>query len=306
MKKDMDRRSFIKSGALLGVTAIVSAPKILDAARTPDIAVVEGLDSFAATLKAVKKIGGMKRFVKKNSKVVLLANAQRNNPGAYTHPEIVRAVIRMCREAGAAKIHFLSSLPEANWESTGLKKIITEEQAELIVLGKEENLYRPVAVEKGVALKEAHIMEIFYDYDVFINMPITKDHAGNKFTGTLKNLMGLNWQTNNRTFHKPNWATDPDAIQYLDQCIADLNTVIRPNLCIVDATEIIITNGPFGPGEILAPHKVIAGTDRVAIDAYCCTLWGLDPRQIQTIVLAQKHGIGEINPKKVKIKEFKV
>jgi uncharacterized protein (DUF362 family) len=73
----------------------------------------------------------------------------------------------------------------------------------------------------------------------------------------------------------------------------------------VDATEIIITNGPFGPGEILTPRKVIAGTDRVAMDAYCCTLWGLDPKQIHTIVLAHKHGIGEIDPKKVKIKEFK-
>ena len=305
MKKNMDRRSFIKTGALLGATSIVAAPGILDAAKTPDIAVVEGMDSFASTLKAVQKIGGMKRFVKKNSRVVVLANAQRNNPGAYTHPEIVRAVIRMCREAGAAKIHFLSSLPEANWQSTGLKKTIDEEQAELIILGKEENLYRPVAVENGVALREARIMQAFYDYDVFINMPITKDHAGNKFTGALKNLMGINWPTNNRTFHKANWATDPEAIQYLDQCIADLNTVIRPDLCIVDATEIIITNGPFGPGEILTPRKVIAGTDRVAVDAYCCTLWGLDPRQIHTIVLAHKHRIGEIDPKKVKIKEFK-
>ena len=275
MKKNMDRRSFIKTGALLGATSIVAAPGILDAAKTPDIAVVEGMDSFASTLKAVQKIGGIKRFVKKNSRVVVLANAQRNNPGAYTHPEIVRAVIRMCREAGAAKIHSLSSLPEANWQSTGLKKTIDEEQAELIILGKEENLYRPVAVENGVALREARIMQAFYDYDVFINMPITKDHAGNKFTGALKNLMGINWPTNNRTFHKADWATDPEAIRYLDQCLADLNTVIRPDLCIVDATEIIITNGPFGPGEILTPRKVIAGTDRVAVDAYCCTLWGL-------------------------------
>ncbi len=155
MKKNMDRRSFIKTGALLGATSIIAAPRILDAAKTPDISVVEGLDSFASTWEAVRKIGGMKRFVKKNSKVVVLANAQRNNPGAYTHPDIVRAVIRMCREAGAAKIHFLSSLPEANWESTGLKKAISEEKAELIMLGKEEDLYRPVPVEKGVTIKRS-------------------------------------------------------------------------------------------------------------------------------------------------------
>ena len=31
------------------------------------------------------------------------------------------------------------------------------------------------------------------DYDVLIDMPITKDHAGNKFTGTMKNLMGADF-----------------------------------------------------------------------------------------------------------------
>ena len=79
-------------------------------------------------------------------------------------------------------------------------------------------------------------------------MPITKDHAGNKFTGALKNLMGLNSPGNDRTFHKPNWKTDPDDIAHLDQCIVDLNQVVKPALNIVDATEFIVSNGPFGPG----------------------------------------------------------
>ena len=35
-------------------------------------------------------------------------------------------------------------------------------------------------------LKKARVMEIFYEYDLLITLPITKDHAGNRFTGTLK------------------------------------------------------------------------------------------------------------------------
>ncbi len=109
----------------------------------------------------------------------------------------------------------------------------------------------------GRSLQEAKVLNEFFGHDVFINMPITKDHAGNKFTGTMKNLMGLNFSATNRTFHKPNWKTDPNDIAHLEQCIVDLNKTIKPTLNIVDATEFISTNGPFGPGELLRLGKVV-------------------------------------------------
>ena len=62
---------------------------------------------------------------------------------------------------------------------------------------------------------------------------------------------------------------------------------------MVDATEFIITNGPFGPGELHRPQKVVASTDRVAVDAYCATLWGLEPASIIMIDKAHGHGLGE-------------
>jgi uncharacterized protein (DUF362 family) len=54
------------------------------------------------------------------------------------------------------------------------------------------------------------------------------------------------------------------------------------------------------------PLKVVAGTDRVAIDAYCCTLWGLKPKDIVALVEAHKLGIGEIDVKKLTLKEIEV
>ena len=156
-------------------------------------------------------------------------------------------------------------------------------------------------VPKGKVLKEARIMEIFFEHDVFIDMPICKDHAGNRFTGTMKNLMGLNSPKCNRTFHTGEFKNDD--IAYLDQCIADLNLAVTPDLCIVDATEFIITNGPFGPGKLHAPGKVLAGTDRVALDAYASTLWGLRPEEIIMIERAHRHGLGEIDLARVPRKE---
>jgi len=305
MNKRVNRREFLKTGAVLSGGSMIAGSQFLDAGTLPDLAVVKGADSYRSTIKAVEKIGGMGRFVPRNTKVALLANAQRNNPGAFTHPEIVKAVIHLCKEAGAVQINFLSWLPRSNWESTGLLQAIQAGGGQLVIVNNDETMFRPTPITKGVTLKECRIMNCFFEYDVFITMPITKDHAGNKFTGTLKNMMGLNSPLNNRTFHKPNWTTDPEAIEYLDQCIADLNLALRPALCVVDATEFIITNGPFGPGKLLSPQKVVVGTDRVAIDAYCASLWGLDPAAIHSIARAHAHGIGEIDLKKMVVKEYR-
>lgn len=39
---------------------------------------------------------------------------------------------------------------------------------------------------------------------------------------------------------------------------------------VADVTEFITTNGPSGPGDLKKLDKVVAGTDRVAVDAFCC------------------------------------
>ena len=312
MSQKITRRSFIKTGAAIGAGSLVGSSILTDFGcgkkqERVDISVVKGADYFENTIKAVEQLGGMNQFVPKDSKVALLPNVQRNNPGVFTKPEILRAVIQMCKKAGAKEISCLSWLGEQNWESTELLNVIDEEGAKLVLVDRDdESQYKPISIANGIALKEAQIMKEFFNYDVFINMPITKDHAGNKFTGTLKNLMGLNYRKSNRTFHKENWQTDINSITHLDQSIADLNTVIKPDLCIVDATEFITTNGPFGPGELIKPQKVVAGTDRVAIDSYCCTLWGLKANDIIMINKAKEHGLGMMDLNKIKINEVAV
>jgi len=317
MGNTIGRREFIKKSAHYSITAavggsalghLVHAPKARAMTHSAhDIAVVEGADYYANTMKAVELLGGMGHFIPKGARVAILPNVQRWHPGTYTKPEIVRAIIQMCKKAGAEEINCLSWLTMENWEKTGLEAVLKEEGANLKLVESDEANFKPVRVPMGKALKEAMIMKEFFNNDVFIDMPITKDHAGNKFTGTMKNMMGLNYRVNNReNFHKPGWKTDINDLKHLDQCIADLNTVIFPTLCVVDATEFIITNGPMGPGEITKPQKIVAGQDRVAMDSYCCTLWGLKPEDIFQIQMARDHGLGEMNLKKVKVAEVKI
>jgi uncharacterized protein (DUF362 family) len=311
MALKIGRREFFKKSAQAGLVLAVGqklaagagTPAAGPAAKASVVGVGIGADYEKATTLAVDLAGGIRKFVPKNARVALLPNVQSRHPGSFTKPEVLRAVIKLCKKAGAKEINCLSWQPVKQWEDTGLKAVIDAEGVGLKLFEKDEALFKAVPVPGGLALTEARILAGFYDHDILINMPITKDHAGNKFTGSMKNLMGLNSPVSNRTFHRPNWKTDPNDVAHLEQSIVDLNKAVKPALNVVDATEFIVTNGPFGPGQLLRPEKVVAGTDRVAVDAYCAGLWGLEPKDIVQIKRASEQGLGEMNLDKVVVKE---
>jgi uncharacterized protein (DUF362 family) len=308
MSKKIKRRSFIKKSAAIGACSVLGQsliPDIVHADEPIDIAVVRGQNYFENANKAVELLGGMKRFVPAGSRVAILPNPQSSNPGTYTKPQIVKAAIQMCKEAGATEIACLGWLSLRYWENTGIKKVIDSEGIDLIITDKnDESLFKRVPVPKGKSLKEARIIKKFYNYDILLNMNITKEHSGNSMSGALKNLMGLNSPVSCQFFHKRHWTLLMDDLEHLAQCIADLNTIIHPQLCINDATEFVITNGPHGPGKLRKPQKVVAGTDRVALDAYCATLFGYDPYDIVSIKRAHERGLGEMDLQKLHIKEI--
>ena len=68
----------------------------------------------------------MERFVPRDSRVCILPNAQRSNPGTFTSPHIVRAVIGLCFQAGAKRVSCLSWLPRESWEATGTAAAVEE------------------------------------------------------------------------------------------------------------------------------------------------------------------------------------
>jgi len=316
MANKIGRRDFLKKSAAAGASAVLAnrfisglagSPLAAFAADKVDLAVASGSDYAAMTAKAVELLGGMEKFVRKGSRVFLLPNVQSKHPGTFTKPDIFRSVIRMCKKAGAAEVNCLSWLTQQHWDGAGLAQVVQEEGITLKLIPRDDVNFKSVPITDGKVLQEAKILNEFFNHDVFIDMPIAKNHAGNKFTGTMKNLMALNSPALNRAqFHKPNWQTDPADIEHLDRCIADLNTVIKPTLCIVDATEIIKTNGPMGPGELIKPLRVIASVDRVATDSYCASLLGLKGEDIVHIRGAHEKKLGEMDLKKVRIREIKV
>ena len=73
---------------------------------------------------------------------------------------------------------------------------------------------------------------------------------------------------------------------------------------MMDATEVLATGGPRGPGLVKRPHKVFAGRDPVAVDTYATRLLGLDPKRILMLDYAYRHGLGQKDLRKVPIREI--
>jgi len=293
--KNIDRRNFIKSGLSAGGAVILGAhiPFALRGAGKlfvePDIVSISGDDPMNNLARLIEPLGGIERFVPKGATVGLLANSPWKNPGSFTNPDIVLSAMKLCLEAGAGKLVCFKPVPAGYW---GKSRYFTamEEDLTSVKYGSERT---DVEIPNGVSLKKASIYKEFLSVDVFINIPVAKHHAGVLYSGTLKGIMGVTSSETNRYMHSPDGQYTYDKHEYLAQCIADLNLLRRPDLCIVDATECLLTNGPAGPGDTAKPNKILAATDPVAVDVYAADLIGFDISTILTFDKAGKHGLGK-------------
>jgi uncharacterized protein (DUF362 family) len=140
--------------------------------------------------------------------------------------------------------------------------------------------YKATAIPRGITLKEARIPADILACDCLINMPVAKVHSASGITVAMKNWMGS--VDDRRPWHR----------EGLHQCIADYCTAVKPHLVIVDATRILMSKGPQGPGDLAYPNEIIFSTDIVAADAYAATLLKKTPMDIGYIRIAQEMGLG--------------
>lgn len=305
---DVNRRDFLKKGILIGA-GVTLLPKIGEAnlfkSVSSDIAAVTGTNYFASTIKTIEMLGGISKFVPKGSKVGIIINAPNwwAKPGSHTNTDVVLATLKMLNDAGAKEIIYL--LPVADEFYKRSQK--SEQYASLTKsVKKDSGEYKEIEIPKGVSLKKAKVIKDIFDCDIFINIPVNKHHAGTNYSNCLKNFMGNCNGDTNHFFHSAPGKDGHEDFEFLSQCIADVNLIRKPDLCISDATEVLKTNGPAGPGEIIKPNKVFAGTDPVAMDAYGSTILGNRPEDIRSTVLASKHGIGSLDIKNLNIKEVTI
>jgi uncharacterized protein (DUF362 family) len=299
MENDIDRREFLNRTAMAGAGLMLdsSLPGVNAFASPAEaiISVVAGEKIFENTMAAVDALGGMKKFVKKNAVVALLINSYSERKGTFVNPDIPLAVVKMCLEAGASRIVTIDRTPDWFWRRGSHFEKLGQEIKSVGQSGEKKD----VTIPGGKSIKDASVSAAMLSSDVFINIPIIKDHRGTRYTGNLKNMMGAFSSSTCRRCHYGDASIVTQVFQdaygkmdFLSQSIADLNLVRQPDLCIADVTEILSTNGPVGPGKIVTPMEVVAGTNSVAVDMFAVQHLDLNPNDLLVIQRAQEHRLG--------------
>ena len=250
----------------------------------------------------IQELGGIETFVKKGQKVLVKPNIGWDvvpELAANTNPLLVKRIIEHCFKAGAKEVYVFDHTCD-NWVNTyknsGIEKAAKSAGAK-VVPGNTENYYQSINIPGGVKLKTAKVHEILLDTDVFINVPVLKDHNSTRMTACLKNTMGIVWDRG--YWHSNN----------LHQCIADYALFEKkPALNVIDCYNVMVKHGPQGVSkeDVVQMKSQIITADWVAGDTAAAKMLGVDPQRIDYIPIAHKMGIGNMNLESLNIKRIKM
>lgn len=239
-----------------------------------------------AARRAVERLGGITHFIKPRSSVLIKPNLLMGiepEKGVTTHPEVVRAVIRVLRDIGCRIIvgdgpsvwgKQIENVAQV-YSATGITKICEEEGVSLAELNKRRWRQKfPLAA-------------LLDECDYLVNVPKLKTHGLTMITGAIKNLFGLVAGTYKTELHKKYFDKEEFA-----KALVDIFQEVKPALTIVDGILAMEGDGPATGGRLRNLHLLVAGADCVAIDSVLALIMGVSPLDVLTTREAAKRGLG--------------
>jgi uncharacterized protein (DUF362 family) len=314
----MDRRRFLKDASTLGSAALL-APSLLKAfefAPAPGavarVAFVKTTNRAAGVSRAVDllglgKFGGKDLFIKPNF------NSADATPGS-THEDTLAAVMRKLKALGAGPLTIGDRSGMGN-----TREVMDKKHA--FVLGKELDAKVVVFDELSAAdwelLKhpDSHwqqgfaLPKLVRKAGGVVQTCCLKTHRyGGHFTLSLKNSVGLaaKWVPGDSY----NFMRELHSSPHQRRMIAEINAGYRPDLIVLDGVQAFVNGGP-DQGKLVNANVVLAGTDRVAVDAVGVALlryFGTTPEVSQGAIFDQEQiaravqlGIGVSSPKQIEL-----
>jgi uncharacterized protein (DUF362 family)/NAD-dependent dihydropyrimidine dehydrogenase PreA subunit len=246
--------------------------------------------------ESVNLAGGFE-FVK-GKKVLLKPNLlapSKPEQSVTTHPEVVRAVIKLAYENGAESVAVGDSpgigTQDIIYNMTGIKKVVEEEKAVIA------NFREKVDLEnhEGKLVKKFEVAKAVKDADIIISIAKLKTHGMTYFTGSMKNLFGTVPGVLKPQFH----FKFPDKNDFAEM-IVDLNLALKPHFGIIDGVMGMEGNGPRS-GNARFIGVIMASKDLTALDATACRVVGINPDNINIIKNGAERGLGVIEEDDIKI-----
>jgi len=242
---------------------------------------------YDAVKSSIKLLGGIQSFVKPGTKVLVKPNllmAAQPESGIVTHPEMVRAVIKILKEINCSV--YLGDGPSVwgsqienidhVYEASGTKRIAEEEGVRLVKF--DNKRWRHNKFPLTTYLDEC---------DYFINIPKLKTHEFTLLTAAIKNLFGLVWWTHKVELHKKHFE-----VEHFARMLADLYSEAKPSLTVVDAVTVLEGDGPATSGKRRNLNLVLAGSDCVALDSVMAVIMGIKPHDVLSTKEAAMRGLG--------------
>ncbi len=240
----------------------------------------------------------------RGKRVLLKPNAGRiakPGSGITTHPEVVAAAIDVFRKAGAEVAVGESPItgiktPEA-FEVTGIAAIARKRDCPLIDMDERPFVEREIPDAR--VLHKLKLCPEVLEFDFIVSIPVMKMHMHTDVTLSIKNMKGCLWRRSKVELHMlpPIEGSDEKPINV---AIADMSSVLRPHLAIIDGTVGMEGLGPSA-GVPKPLDCVVVGVDGFAADAVACQLMGTRAEDVPHIRIGAERGFGVIDLEKITV-----
>jgi uncharacterized protein (DUF362 family) len=265
------------------------------------LAVARGPSPKSLVEAAVKALGGIEQFVRNGDDVIIKPNIcvayHSYEYAATTNPEVVGTLVALCRGAGARRVRVMDDpfggTPEQAYARTGIDEAVRAAGGQMEIMSPLK--FKATVLPNALDLKSWPVYADVLAADVVINVPIAKHHNLARLTMGMKNLMGVVQNRNQLHFN-------------LGQRVADLASLVRPSLTVIDGVRILMNNGPTGGdlNDVKLANTVIASRDVVAADSYAATLFNLAGADIPAVRAGAQMGLGTMDLKSIRIEEISV
>ncbi len=240
---------------------------------------------FASIKESIDLLGGIENFVKPNEKVLIKPNLLTDaapEQGIDTHPEIVRAIIRLLKPltrnilcGDSPSVWGKKKDVDRVYEISGIKKVCQEEGANLVY-------FSDPIVKNGYP-----VADWVFKCDRLINVPKFKTHGFTVLTAGLKNLFGLIVGLHKMKIHRDN----PKPVD-LCKAIVDIYQIRKPDLNVLDGVVAMEGQGPGTSGNLKNFSLIAASVDALCMDMVLASIMGLKINDIPTNKEAISRGLG--------------
>ena len=264
----------------------------------PSLAIAHGAEHEKTVRAALGALGGMGRFVRRGDVVMIKPNVAFDRPpalAATTHPDALRAVAKLCFEAGAHKVIVADNpinSPTGCFFKSGLTAVASEMGLDLLY--PETNAFAPLSLDGEILKEWTFFSTPFKRATKVIGLAPCKDHNLCHASMTMKNWYGLLGGRRNQ-FH-----------QHIHSIVSDFALMMKPTLVILDGMSVLMSNGPTGGrlSDVKPMNTIVAGTDMLAVDAYgYAHLLERDVAELTYLHKAHDRGLGNKNWKETNYKE---